>query len=216
VRATALVVAAGASTRMGADKLWADLGGEPVLSRTLRALASAELVDELVVVAREDSIGRVDELARTLGKRVRTCAGGQRRQDSVRAGLELVQGAIVVVHDGARPLVEPAIVDEGVRLATQHGAAIAALPCVETIKRVDEGLVAQTLDRSQLWSVQTPQVFRTSLLRRAHATITADVTDDAAMVEQLGQPVRVYPGSRRNIKITTAEDLAIAEALLRG
>jgi 2-C-methyl-D-erythritol 4-phosphate cytidylyltransferase len=114
-------------------------------------------------------------------------------------------------------LAEPAIVDEGIRLAAEHGAASAALPCIETVKRVArDGLVIDTLDRSQLWSVQTPQVFQTTLLRRAHAAITEDVTDDAAMVERLGHPVRVYQGSRRNIKITTAEDLAVAEALLRG
>jgi 2-C-methyl-D-erythritol 4-phosphate cytidylyltransferase len=217
VRATALVVAAGSSSRMGADKLWVELGGEPVLLRTLRVLSEAELVSDLVIVVREDSARRTRELAGCLTKPWQVCAGGPRRQDSVNAGLAFVDADIVVVHDGARPLVDPAIVDAGVRLAAEHGAAIAALPCVETIKRVgDDHVVLDTPERAELWSVQTPQVFRTKLLRTAHTAVTGDVTDDAAMVERLGHAVRVYPGSRRNIKITNAEDLAIAEALLRG
>lgn len=215
--AAALVVAAGSSTRMGADKLWADLAGHPVLLHTLRALASAPSIACLVVVTRSESLDRVSSLSTCLDKPLRVCAGGPRRQDSVHAGLALIDQPIVAVHDGARPLVDPAVVDEGVRLAELHGAAIAALPCVETIKRVDqEHRVVETPARAELWSVQTPQVFRTELLRSAHAAIAADVTDDAAMVEQLGHPVRVYPGSRRNIKITTPEDLLIARALLDG
>lgn len=202
---------------MGADKLWAELVGQPVLARTLRAVAAARSIGCVVVVARPDTLARVQELLAGLALPAEACAGGARRQDSVRAGLELVEAPLVVVHDGARPLVDPAMIDEGVRIAADRGAAVAAIPCVDTIKRADpDGRVVDTPNRGELWTIQTPQCFRVDLLRRAHATVTADVTDDAAMVEALGEPVWLYPGSRRNLKITTPEDLLVAEALLRG
>jgi 2-C-methyl-D-erythritol 4-phosphate cytidylyltransferase len=213
VSATALVVAAGSSTRMGFDKLWADLDGEPVILRTLRALRAARSIEAIVIVTRADLVDRVAALDDGL----RVCVGGARRQDSVRAGLALVETEIVAVHDAARPLVDPALVDEGARLAREHGAAVAAVPATDTVKRVDaERRVVDTPPRDELWLVQTPQVFRTALLRDAHASVTDDVTDDAAMVERLGHPVLLYPGSCRNLKVTTPDDLVVARALFRG
>lgn len=211
MRATALIVAGGSSTRMGSDKLWADLGGQPVLARTLTAIRAARSIVSIVVVARADLVERVRQLDVTV------CVGGARRQDSVRAGLELVETDLVAVHDGARPLADPALFDEGVHLAREHGAAAPALPVTDTIKRADgERRVVETLARDRLYLVQTPQVFHTALLRDAHASITDDVTDDAAMVERLGHAVVLYPGSRRNVKITTPDDLLVARALLDG
>src|SRR5262249_10679822 len=195
---------------MGFDKLAAPLGGITVLERTLAAFECAGSIQAVVLVGSSDA--RIATL-------VALVPGGPRRQDPGRAGLEVIAPAeydVVAVHDGPRPLVDPATIDNGVRLARERGAAVAAVRVVDTTKRVaPDRRVVETLPRDQLWSIQTPQVFRTQLLCRAHATITVDVTDDAAMVELLGEPVWVYPGARRNLKITTPEDLAIAEALLR-
>jgi len=141
--------------------------------------------------------------------------GGERRQDSVRLGLEALGGCdYVAVHDGARPLVTPELIARGLEAARETGAAAPAIPIADTVKEAGpNGIVLRTLDRSRLWAVQTPQVFRYDLLLRAHREITADVTDDAAMVEALGEPVRLFEGSRANIKVTTVEDLTLIEAL---
>ena len=125
--------------------------------------------------------------------------------------------AWVVVHDGARPLVTPQLIEEGLAAARETGAAVCGLPAGDTVKRVDEqGQVMRTLDRRRLWLVQTPQVFRYDILREAHERSRRTATDDAALVERLGHRVRVYPGSSRNLKVTTPEDLALAEALLKS
>jgi 2-C-methyl-D-erythritol 4-phosphate cytidylyltransferase len=158
--------------------------------------------------------------------------GGERRQDSVGAGLAAVRkmarddgpGAFewVAVHDGARPLVTPELISRGLEAAREHGAAIAALPATDTVKRVDAShVITDTLDRSSLWLAQTPQVFRTSLLSNAYEVLaesedSIDVTDDARIVELSGHPVRVYEGDPTNVKITTPLDLWVAEALIRG
>ncbi|HEY8490533.1 MAG TPA: 2-C-methyl-D-erythritol 4-phosphate cytidylyltransferase [Dehalococcoidia bacterium] len=216
----AIIVAAGRSARMeGVDKLFAPLGGRPLLARTLAAFPEAE-VDRLVLVLREENLERGRALLAELppGLPATAVPGGERRQDSVWAGLQaLGPCAWVVVHDGARPLVEPELIRRGLAAAQATHAAVAAVPVVDTIKEVDEGgLVRRTLDRTRLWAVQTPQVFRRELLERAHREVTAEVTDDAAMVELLGHPVTVYRGSYRNLKVTTPADLAAAEALLRA
>jgi 2-C-methyl-D-erythritol 4-phosphate cytidylyltransferase len=144
--------------------------------------------------------------------------GGMRRRDSVLAGLEVlhVQGCeYVVVHDGARPLVTPALIDAAIEGARETGAALCAVPVSDTLKRVeDNGLVRGTVSREGLWLAQTPQAFELELLLRAHATTDIDATDDAALVELMGAPVRVVPGSAANIKVTLPADLSLAEALL--
>ncbi len=142
--------------------------------------------------------------------------GGERRRDSVRAGLLTLTGCeVAVVHDGARPLVTPALIDAAIAGARECGAALCAVPVSDTVKRSDEaGHVRGTVSREGLWLAQTPQAFTLDLILRAHEAVEGDVTDDAAMVEHLGATVRLVPGSRRNIKVTTPEDLALVEALL--
>jgi 2-C-methyl-D-erythritol 4-phosphate cytidylyltransferase len=145
--------------------------------------------------------------------------GGDTRQQSVRAGVEALEGAgIVVVHDGARPLVTPQLIAQGVEIAREHGAAICATPARDTIKQVegDPPVIRATIDRDGIWLAQTPQVFARDLLLRAHAQSAAAATDDAFLVEALGHAVRVYDGGTWNMKVTSQEDLVVAEALLRA
>ena len=217
-RTTAVVVAAGASRRMGGqNKLLAPLGGRPVLWHSLAALAAAGLARLVLVVSAEWR----DEIAEGLGRAYPAIEaiviGGARRQDSVRAGLAVAGDAEwVLVHDGARPLVTPEVIGQGLVTAAKQGTAVAAVPVKDTIKVADTGgRVVRTLPRADLWAVQTPQIFPAALLCRAHQEIQADVTDDAAMVEALGESVHLYPGSYENLKVTTPEDLVLAEAILR-
>ena len=201
------------------DKVWADLGGVPVLLHSLRAFERAPSVGAVVLVVREETLDSARRLVEGdgLGKVAAVVVGGERRQDSVLAGLNAVGAAeVVLVHDAARPLVDRETIERGVELARAHGAAVPALPVRDTIKRVVDGRVVETPSRAELWAALTPQCFRLELLRRAHAASADDATDDCVLVERLGHPVVVYPGSHRNIKITVADDLRIAEALLGG
>jgi len=215
----AIVAAAGRSLRMGGpDKLFTPLGGRPLLAHTLAAFQDCPAVDRVVLVLAAEGLAQGLALAEEEGfSKVRTvCPGGRRRQDSVREGLEVLGScAWVVVHDGARPLVTPRLIEEGLAAAQETGAAVCALPAQDTVKRVDaRGRVLRTLDRRRLWLTQTPQVFRYDILRQAHQRSRRPATDDAALVERLGHRVQVYHGSLRNLKVTTPEDLALAEALL--
>jgi 2-C-methyl-D-erythritol 4-phosphate cytidylyltransferase len=219
--ASAIIVAAGASSRMaGVDKIFAPLRGVPLIVRTIDAFERCTLVSAIVLVVADgpglwDAARLVQE--QEGWRKVRTVkAGGPRRQDSVALGLESLPPCDwVIVHDGARPLVGPGLIELGLEAAAVTGAAIAGVPAKDTVKVVGhDGHVVATPDRRGLWMVQTPQVFRRDLLERAHREVTEDVTDDAAMVERLGLPVRVFMGSYSNIKVTTPEDLKVAEALL--
>ena len=218
-RVGAVVVAAGQSSRMtGLDKVFATVAGLPLVAHSICALEGSEAVDQIVLVL---SAARLDEgraLVRCQGwhKVVAVCAGGDRRQDSVRVGLEHLDDCHwVVVHDGARPCVTPALVAQGVDAAQETGAAVAAVPSKDTIKVVSEsGFVESTPDRNKLWSVQTPQTFRYDVLMSAHQQLQASFTDDAAMVEALGGRVKVHLGSYENLKVTTPEDLPIVEQWL--
>jgi 2-C-methyl-D-erythritol 4-phosphate cytidylyltransferase len=216
--AAAIVLAAGESRRMGQDKALLRVAGRPLLAHTLTAFESCALVDQVVVVLSAVNAPDVLPLLRTFPKVVRTCMGGRRRQDSVRAGLHTIAPREwVVVHDGARPLLTPELITAGLEAARETGAAVPALPVVETLKEADaDGLVRRTVTREGLWAVQTPQIFRYELLLRAHNAALEDVTDDSALVEAMGGRVRLYPGSRTNIKVTTPEDIAIVEALLKA
>lgn len=215
----AIVVSAGASTRMeGKDKILVDLGGDHLVARTVSVLERCAAIGAIVLVVREKNLAYAVGLSQRAGwkKVLHILAGGERRQDSVRVGLSgLPHCEWVVVHDGARPLVTPALIEAGLRAAVPTGAATAVVPATDTVKRVsDDGRVLATLDRRELVMVQTPQVFRRDLLERSHDENTVDVTDDAAMLERLGHDVRVFPGSVRNIKVTTPDDLLIAAALI--
>lgn len=215
----AVIVAAGRSERMGGiDKLFAPLAGRPLLSHTIQAFQEAPCVDRIAIVAGERNWGAVGELVRVAGfaKVTAVVRGGARRQDSVLAGLEVLAGVeLAAVHDGARPLATPGLVTRVVEAARAGGAAICAIPVRDTVKEVDQAQVARTLDRGRLWLAQTPQAFRLDLLLEAHRRFEGEATDDAAMVEALGHPVRVVEGDPHNLKVTTPEDLRLLESLVR-
>jgi len=215
----AIIAAAGRSKRMGGgDKLFAVVGGKPLLAHTLSAFDGCRGVDRVVLVLSPENMERGRELVAEAGfsKVAAVCQGGERRQDSVRNGLEaLASCQWVVVHDGARPLVTAGLIERGLEAAKETGAAIAALPIGDTVKEVEPpGLIGRTLSRGGLWAAQTPQVFRYDILREAHQRAQAEATDDAALVEELGYQVKVFEGSPRNMKVATAADLALVEALL--
>ena len=212
----AIVLAAGRSTRMGGDdKLAADLNGRPVIAYALEVLGSLDRLATLVIVASEERHSELRLLAPS-GIEVRCVVGGDRRQDSVAAGIAAAPDAAwYLVHDGARPLVTRELADRVLVGARSHGAAVPGIPVSDTLKQVDEdGLVLATVDRASVRAVQTPQAFAGDLLRRAHAAVTDDVTDDAAMVEALGEPVVVVEGDPANLKVTRPIDLDLARSLL--
>lgn len=216
--AGAIIVAAGSSRRMGGqDKVLTSLAGKPLITHTLRAFEACTAIDQIVVVLSEANAEAVLPLLRPFKKVTRTCLGGSRRQDSVRHGLYTLTACDwVVVHDGARPLVTPGMISQGLAVAQETGAAAAGMPVIETLKAAHaDGSVIRTVPREGLWAIQTPQVFRYDILLTAHEQVTDDVTDDCAMVERLGNPIRLYEGSRLNVKVTTPEDIRLADALLR-
>lgn len=212
-----ILLAAGSSARMGGeDKLWADLGGEPLIAHSLRTLASLEGVDVLVLVAPPQRHSMLRSLAGEVAVELRTAEGGERRQDSVAAGIAAAPDAAwYLVHDGARPLLSAQLARRTLDGAREHGAALPALAVADTLKRIDgEGRVVETVDRDALRAVQTPQAFAGDLLRRAHRESSEDATDDAMLVERLGEPVYAVEGEARNLKVTTPADLALARALI--
>ena len=218
--AGAIVVAAGSGTRMGgADKLFTEVAGRPLLAHAIAPFQECASIDRIVLVMAPLNLKRGRELVERyrFTKAISLVKGGERRQDSVRHGLEaLGECDYVAVHDGARPLVTPELIERGLESARETGAAAPAVRIADTVKEAGpDGIVVRTLDRSSLWAVQTPQVFRCELLLRAHREVTADVTDDAAIVEALGERVRLFEGSRTNLKVTTAEDLRLVEMLAR-
>ncbi len=222
----AIVVAAGSGTRMGGarPKQYLDLGGRPVLSRTLEAFEKSILVQAVVVVIPPGDVAYCwQEAIRPYGlSKVRQVVeGGKRRQDSVRSGLKALgsEYPIVVVHDGARPLVSPDLIDASVEAMRDARAVITAVPSRDTLKEVDHsGFVKSTLERERIWMVQTPQVFRFEDLMAAHQRAVekgfTEAPDDSVLVERLGIEVKVIQGSSLNIKITTPEDLDLAGAIL--
>lgn len=218
---TAILLAAGSSSRMGeTDKLWVDLGGRPLVAWPLETLGMLSDVSELVVVAPESQHEALEELAQTIGcaGRTRYVAGGERRRDSVAAGMAAAADARwYIVHDAARPLASVALAGRVLAAAREHGAAVPGLAVADTIKRVDpSGRVLETLDRAALRAIQTPQAFEADLLRRAHAATDGDTPDDAALVEALGSPVQVVDGEGEAMKVTTLDDLKRVRALIAG
>ena len=216
----AVIVAAGSATRMGGiDKVMAQLGGEPMIRRTVRAFQDCDAVSEIVVVTREDLILPITSLCADMPKVIAVVAGGKSRQESVHLGLNALSGKVrlAAIHDGARPLVTWQVIDRVIRAANTYGAAAPAIPVKDTIKVVQGGVVKQTPDRATLFAVQTPQVFDFDLLRGAlkkAQTEKAQVTDDCSAVERMGMAVKIVEGDERNIKVTTPLDLKIAELLL--
>lgn len=221
----ALIVAAGRGVRFGADvpKQFLPLGGKPILFHSIEIFENMAEVDRIWLVLPGDFLEGF-ELLHNLseyGKIAGLVSGGERRQDSVMAGLtQLPAGTeIVAIHDAVRPFASAEAVAEAIRRARRSGAALLATPLVDTLKRCDTaGRIVETVDREQLWLAQTPQVFRVELIRRAYERVFSDgveVTDEAAAVERLGEPVEVVSSDTPNLKITTEQDLRHAEWYLR-
>lgn len=204
----------------GVNKIYANLADKPLLTYTVNAFQECSLIDQVVIVLSEDKVEEGWRLVKEYGwsKVSDICPGGARRQDSVREGLERLSSCQwVVIHDGARPCLSADLIERGLEEARHTGAAIAAIPVTDTIKVVTPGFfVEETLLRQRLWAVQTPQVFRFDMISEAYRNAQGDVTDDATLVENLGYKVKVYLGSEANIKVTTPEDLVLAEAIIRS
>ncbi len=215
----AIIAAGGSSERMGGiDKMFALLGGKPVLARVISVFQGCAAIDQVVVALSQQNLERGRRLVAEPGwSKVSVCPGGERRQDSVLNGLSQLTGCgWVVIHDGARPLVTVDLIERGLEAATETGAAIAAVPVTDTIKVAgDDQFVQGTPPRQNLWAVQTPQVFRFDIITQAYRQAKYEVTDDATLVERSGYKVKIYMGSYDNIKVTTPDDLALAEVLRR-
>lgn len=222
----AIIVAAGKGKRMGSSigKQWLNLHGKPILAHTLQRFEQTSAVDSIIVVTHPFDIEYCkDEVIERFGfKKVhKVVEGGKERQDSVRNGLYAVDDSytIVIIHDAVRPFVSESMINNSIQSAVKTGGAVVCVPVKDTIKEVSEGYVKRTLVREGLWAVQTPQTFRTELIKEAHKRAVEDgieSTDDASLVERLGVKIEVIEGSYNNIKITTPEDLIIGEAILNS
>jgi len=214
-----VITAAGTSQRMmGLDKVFEPLLGKPLISHTVSAFEECPEVSEIVLVLSSDNLDRGNKLAAQegWGKLKQICPGGQRRQDSVRIGLENLSGCQwIMIHDGARPCITQELIKRALREVKTTGAAIPAIALSDTIKEVNpEGTVQKTLIRESLRATQTPQVFRYSLLWQAYQGNLDGATDDASLVERLRYPVSTFLGAPENIKVTTQVDLDLAKAIL--
>lgn len=217
---SAVIVAAGSSTRMGLDKLMTEIGGIPAVVRTLTVFQQTPCINEIVVVTRSELVAELAGLCKefNLTKVTKVVRGGEDRTQSARIGtLEVSRNAaLIAIHDGARPFVTVQVIEDAVAQAAKNGAAAPAIQVKDTIKSVRDGVVEQTLDRGCLYAVQTPQVFDASLIRAALQKAIddrAELTDDCAAVERLGMKVVLTSGDERNIKLTTPMDLLIGESL---
>jgi len=216
----AVIVAAGSASRMGGiDKVMAELRGEPMIRRTVRAFQSCDAVKEIVIVTREDLIRPITSLCAGMDKVKAVVAGGKSRQESVWLGLNTLSKDVklAAIHDGARPMISEAVIDRTIRAAHSYGAAAPAVPVKDTVKVVKGGLVLATPNRANLQAVQTPQVFDFDLLRGALKKAqeeNASLTDDCSAVERMEMSVKIVEGEEKNLKITTPMDLKIAEMLL--
>jgi len=203
---------------VGTNKLFASLNGKPLLAWSVDTCERCRLVRQIVLVLNDQDLARGQKLRKEGNwSKVTLCRGGARRQDSVREGLRQVRNCDwVMIHDGARPFLTPDLIEDGLRMADEFGAAAAAVPVKDTIKLADsENLIKETLKRERLWAAQTPQIFSFDVITRAYENLAAEVTDDAAAVERLGYKVKLYMGDYENIKVTTAEDLALARIIAR-
>ncbi|MBE3560222.1 MAG: 2-C-methyl-D-erythritol 4-phosphate cytidylyltransferase [Ktedonobacteraceae bacterium] len=224
-KSAVVIVAAGTSHRLqGRDKLWLPLSGRITLARTVDIFQTSPLIDLIVLVTAATRVSEATDLCQhEQWNKVRAVvAGGTRRQDSVRHGLDALAELqpdcrYVMIHDGARPFVSAVILERALQAAHTHPAATAAVPVKETIKQVEQGYIVATPERSKLWTLQTPQIFSFPLIYQAHHSPAAreDVADDATLLRRLGYPVAIFAGDYSNFKITTQEDLLSAEALLQ-
>jgi 2-C-methyl-D-erythritol 4-phosphate cytidylyltransferase len=216
---TAIVLAAGVGERMGyKDKAMVTLMGDPLIAHTLRPFQQCSKVDQIILIMHPDKLdqGRTIVTDYKFDKVIGVYAGGGDRQESAFIGLDHSGTAdIIIIHDGARPCVDQSIIIRGLIAVTETGAAVAAVPIRDTIKDAGEKLeIHKTVSRDHLWAAQTPQVFYRELLLEAHLSSSGSATDDAFLVESLPHPVNIFEGSPTNIKVTTTEDLELAEAIL--
>ncbi len=221
---TAVIVAAGKSVRMGGDvdKAFLSLGSKPVLAYSLMTFEACPDIDRIVLVVRKDQLVAAKGVSQMFGCRKVSAivAGGATRQDSVANGLAACdpETTVVAVHDGARPCVTAAIIAETIRSAKRSGSGVAATKVTDTLKSVDHGqVVASTIDRAKVWTVQTPQTFKFDILRRALDKAKqegSNFTDEASAVENLGESVHLVPSPFPNVKITVTDDLKVAALLL--
>jgi 2-C-methyl-D-erythritol 4-phosphate cytidylyltransferase len=219
---TAIIVAAGDSRRMGFDKLFAVIAGKPVIAHTIRAFEHANSVDGIVIVAREDRHDEIKTIVRDENfKRIRSIiSGGKRRQDSVRAGLDHLESVAryVAVHDAARPLITPKQIECVFAQCQIHGAVALVEPINDTLKRADAALlVTESVDRQELYAMQTPQMFERALIDEAYRAVCAEnilVTDEVSAVERLGRKIALVLNDDFNFKITYPRDLPLAEFVL--
>jgi 2-C-methyl-D-erythritol 4-phosphate cytidylyltransferase len=220
---SAILVAGGSSQRMGFDKLFATIADEPVIAHTLRAFERAPSVSEIIVVARKERHDEIRKIGRDAGfKNVRSIvSGGERRQDSVRAGLDRIdpESKYVAVHDAARPLITAGQIERAFEQCRVHGAAALAQPVNDTLKRGAADLVVGgSVDRHQLYAMQTPQIFERELIENAYGAVYAEnisVTDEVSAVERLGHKIALVLNDDFNLKITYPRDLPVAEFILR-
>lgn len=232
-RVSAIIPAAGSGSRMGGaeSKTWLKLDGKIMIERTLTALCQGDVIDEMIVVGQLADRERFEAVFKTLAEELALTergipnfvfsTGGKERLDSVYQGLLKVSqtSELILIHDGARPLVTKAIIASGLEAALLEGAAVACVPSKDTIKIAKNGFVYETPDRATVYNVQTPQCFKKQIIIEAYEKAIAEAvsaTDDAGLVEKLGVAVKVTEGSYENIKVTTPEDVIVAEAILKS
>lgn len=212
---TAIILAAGKSDRMkGVNKMLIPFKNNPLILHTVNVFHNSPLIQSIVLVVSKDLYkNAIDIFPNTQWNKITNIViGGERRQDSVRNGLSKSKNTQwVIIHDGARPFITESTIQQGLIAAKNSGSAVAAVPVTDTIKEVENNNVTKTLPRHQLWSIQTPQIFRYEIIKQAYEQISEDATDDASMVEQLGKSVNVFMGSYNNIKLTTLHDINIAK-----
>ena len=218
---SAIIVAAGSSQRMGFDKLFALLGDKTVVAHSINAFEQTPSVNEIVLVGRNERLRELEEIVKDQGfaKVRKVIPGGERRQDSVRAGLAEAHGEFVAVHDAARPLVRPKQIEQVFEAARQHGAAALAEPVKDTLKRVDErSFICGSVEREKMYALQTPQIVSRAILNKAYEAIFSKdilVTDETSAVEHLGEKVAIVTNDEFNFKITFPNDLMLAECVLK-
>lgn len=225
MKVIAIIVAAGEGKRIGGErsKQFVEIAGKPILYYTLDRFESCNLIDEIVLVLPQKDLDyAAGEIVDRFGFRKirRIVAGGRERQDSVYCGLKAITDTpeIVVIHDGVRPFVNSSKIEASIATCRRAGAVILAIPARCTIKEGKNGYVVKTIERDRLWEVQTPQTFKYEIILAAYQQAFSEgfyATDDSALVERLGYKVKILPGEGKNIKITSPEDLELAELLLR-
>lgn len=214
----AVIVAAGGSTRMGVNKIYAEIANHPLLYHTVKSFETHPLVSDICLVVETTNLSKAEQIISKsqFKKVIKICEGGSSRQESVRIGLQhLPPTEFVAIHDGARPCVKHDTITNCIQLAQKYGNAIPGLPVTDTLKKTDpQNIIMTTVDRSHLWHVQTPQVFQWQAIHSAHESNMGEHTDDSSLLESLNINVHIAQGDPSNIKVTRPGDLGLAESIL--